>query len=173
MQETTKHGLSGVDRKVALNHCVVLNECLRIGLGRMAPITPSLSQELLEHIKRGTMSQPMLTSYLDDVLEKKVEEMLSICAAVRQLKSENRVTRKHDPTGEIFTKKANQNKVIRKRKSLHFPAMKNILTKQLKIYKSQLCIQIMNNAKLTKLSFLNSKCKILHFCFINQLDKYF
>lgn len=51
LKETTKLGLSGDNDEIARNHCAVLNVCLRIGLDRMSPFTPFLSNELLQHTK--------------------------------------------------------------------------------------------------------------------------
>lgn len=68
----------------------------------MAPITPSLSQALLEHTLDKIMSHKVLMSHLDDILEHNVQEMLDLCLAVRQLKSEHRITKKHAPTGKAF-----------------------------------------------------------------------
>lgn len=102
--ETTKTGLTSNNKQKARNHCSVLSECLRRGLDELEPFAPFVSQELRRHVHVGGNDKQTTSfvpaEWISDALEYEVEEMLSICAAIRQLKSERGITRKHQPKGE-------------------------------------------------------------------------
>lgn len=103
--ETTKTGLSSADWRRARTHCAVLTLCLSRGLDELAAFAPFVSSELQQHIGQpaGGVSHFEPERWLDDELEQSVGEMLAICAAIRQLKSERNITRKHQPMGESFS----------------------------------------------------------------------
>lgn len=66
----------------------------------MKQFTPFLCQELEQHLASGVEFLPH--RYIDDATEREIDEILSICSAIRQLKSENNISKKHQPTGEFL-----------------------------------------------------------------------
>lgn len=108
--ETTKPALNDVQPAAAnaaqlltaLGHCEVLHRCLQTGLAELAPFAPFVCQELHQHLG-NTLSHNQtafvdIDDWLNEPLASDVNEMLSICAAIRQLQSEHGITRKHQPT---------------------------------------------------------------------------
>lgn len=66
----------------------------------MKQFTPFLCQELEQHLVAGADFSP--NRFIDDSAELAMEEILAICAAIRQLKSENNISKKHLPTGNFL-----------------------------------------------------------------------
>lgn len=95
--ETTKTGLAAEDSLRARDLCAVLSMCLGRGLEELATFAPFVSQELQQHITAEWTFT--LADWLNEELEQDVNEMMTICAAIRQLKSEHNITRKHLPKG--------------------------------------------------------------------------
>lgn len=86
--ETTKTNTSKT-------HCSVLQHCLTVGLETMSIFTPFLSKELLSHLPISTGKT--INHLRDHELEEMIEKVLEICQAIRQVKSQNNITRKHEP----------------------------------------------------------------------------
>lgn len=81
--------------KTSETHCSVLLHCLTVGLETMSIFTPFLSKELLSHLPKSAGKS--FECFRDQKLEEKIEKVLEICQAIRQVKSQNNITRKHEP----------------------------------------------------------------------------
>ncbi|XP_055840606.1 valine--tRNA ligase [Episyrphus balteatus] len=97
--ETTKPGISDGGSK-AKGHCVTLSTCLSLGLQAMSPFTPFISEELQQFLPKPIDFDSSL--YKNSQLETEVNEILDICQAIRQLKSRNKVSKKHSPKVHLF-----------------------------------------------------------------------
>ncbi|CAD7082003.1 unnamed protein product [Hermetia illucens] len=107
--ETTKLNI-GKGNESAISHCVVLSTCLSLGLQLMSPFTPFLSQKLLKYLPNiGNFS---CDQYSDKALELEIEDVLDICAAIRQFKSQNKIARKHEPIIHLFPKSPEAFKLV-------------------------------------------------------------
>ncbi|KAJ6643552.1 Valine--tRNA ligase [Pseudolycoriella hygida] len=97
--ETTKKNISDniPSGKV---HCHVLASCLSVGLKYMSFFTPFLSKELQRHLSEISNFKPR--EWIDDNVEMEVANVLEICSAIRQLKNDNNIVRKHDPIVHLF-----------------------------------------------------------------------
>lgn len=96
--ETTKKNILLKNRQ-GLGHCNVLAICLAKGLDLMECFTPFLSQQLQKHLPPNFEISLGEFEVVD--LQKNVEEMLEICASIRQLKNEINITRKSNATGRL------------------------------------------------------------------------
>lgn len=96
--ETTKKKILLKNRQ-GLGHCNVLAICLAKGLDLMECFTPFLSQQLQKHLPPNFEISLGEFEVVD--LQKNVEEMLEICASIRQLKNEINITRKSNATGRL------------------------------------------------------------------------
>jgi valyl-tRNA synthetase len=65
----------------------------------MKPFTPFLSQELQRHLP--IISDFEEESLIDQQLELNMERILELVANIRQVKSQSKITRKHEPVGEF------------------------------------------------------------------------
>lgn len=66
----------------------------------MKQFTPFLCQELEQHLSAGV--EFVSHTFIDEATEREIDEILSICSAIRQLKSENNISKKHQPTGKLL-----------------------------------------------------------------------
>uniref|UniRef100_A0A034WE02 valine--tRNA ligase n=1 Tax=Bactrocera dorsalis TaxID=27457 RepID=A0A034WE02_BACDO len=80
--------------------CATLATCLSWGLQAMSVFTPFIVEELLKYLPRGI--QLHLSRYFNADVEAEIEVILTICQAVRQLKSQNKISKKHEPCLFIF-----------------------------------------------------------------------
>jgi len=61
----------------------------------LAPFTPFVASELLQHVPLNI--ELKLSDYQDSKLEEEVNEIVSICQNVRQVKSRNEISKRHQP----------------------------------------------------------------------------
>lgn len=106
--ETTKAQLAvapalatAEQRLAARLHCAVLRRCLLAGLAELASFAPFVCHELQQHLGAGGPTADVADDWLDDRLAAEVDEMLALCAAVRQLQSEHGITRRHRATVHV------------------------------------------------------------------------
>ncbi|XP_004527056.1 valine--tRNA ligase isoform X1 [Ceratitis capitata] len=97
--ETTKPAINEGTANGYIN-CATLATCLSWGLQAMSVFTPFISEELIKHLPRGIHLN--LSRYLNADIEAEIEVILSICQAIRQLKSQNKISKKHEPCVYIF-----------------------------------------------------------------------
>ncbi|XP_055913811.1 valine--tRNA ligase [Eupeodes corollae] len=97
--ETTKPGIFEGASK-ARTHCATLATCLSLGLQAMSPFTPFITEELQQYLPKSSGLDVSL--YKNSQLETEVNEILDICQAIRQLKSRNKVSKKHEPKVHLF-----------------------------------------------------------------------
>ncbi|XP_017490043.1 PREDICTED: valine--tRNA ligase isoform X1 [Rhagoletis zephyria] len=97
--ETTKPAISKGTANGYIN-CATLATCLSWGLQSMSVFTPFIAEELLQYLPRGIHLQ--ISRYFDADIEAEIDVILAICQAIRQLKSQNKISRKHEPCAHIF-----------------------------------------------------------------------
>lgn len=98
--ETTKVAINDLKTSnLARNHCGVLAFCLNHGLQIMSHFTPFLSNALLPRINYVLNNSPntSIKSFHNTTLEFEIKKVLEISSAIRQLKSQNKITRKMSP----------------------------------------------------------------------------
>lgn len=99
MQETTKPAINEGTANGYIS-CATLATCLSWGLQAMSVFTPFIAEELLKYLPRGIHLH--LSRYFNADIEADIEVILTICQAVRQLKSQNKISKKHEPCLFIF-----------------------------------------------------------------------
>ncbi|XP_054733519.1 valine--tRNA ligase [Anastrepha obliqua] len=97
--ETTKPAINEGTANGYIN-CATLATCLSWGLQSMSVFTPFIAEELLQYLPRGITLQ--ISKYFDADIEAEIDMILTICQAVRQLKSQNKISKKHEPCVYIF-----------------------------------------------------------------------
>lgn len=102
--ETTKPGIQECADKARV-HCSVLAVCISLGLQTMSPITPFISDELLQYFPK--FSEIIESNFINNDLEAEVNEILNVCLSIRQLKSQNQITKKHEPKIHLFPQNDN------------------------------------------------------------------
>ncbi|XP_017071839.1 valine--tRNA ligase, mitochondrial [Drosophila eugracilis] len=93
-------------------HVGTLTACLSWGLQAMAPFTPFLASELLQHLPLKI--ELKLSDYQDSKLEEEVNEIVSICQNVRQVKSRNEISKRHQPRLSLFAQNTDSEGVLRR-----------------------------------------------------------
>ena len=78
----------------------------------MAPLTPFLSEQLLEYFPDYIKTLDPV--FLDIELEKEINSILEMCMALRQFKSQHKITKKHEPKVHIFPQSDTALKLIGK-----------------------------------------------------------
>lgn len=98
--ETTKDFIA--DENQGKETAKVLSLCLAIGVKYMSHFTPHLSQELYEFLPHN----PTLNAkkFINNTLEVQINDMLDICASIRELKSNLKVTKKTPSDIKILIK---------------------------------------------------------------------
>lgn len=66
----------------------------------MSPFTPFICEELLQYLPQNLALK--ISSFRDEALESEVNEILNVCQSIRQLKSNNKITKAHSPQIYIF-----------------------------------------------------------------------
>lgn len=89
--ETTKNDLKELDR--GLDSAYILNLCLSVGLDYLEIFTPYLVKELRNYLPENISFDAEM--YINDELENHVNELLDICASIREAKSHLKLTKKH------------------------------------------------------------------------------
>lgn len=100
--ETTKMMRAKNDNAKIANSSKVLNFALAESVKYLEPFTPFLASELKLHLPMNC--EVSLESYIDEVLEKRVQNVLEICESIREMKSECRITRKIPSEIQILIK---------------------------------------------------------------------
>lgn len=119
--ETTKTAIANRTHD-AVFHVATLTACLSWGLQAMAPFTPFVASELLQHIPMNI--ELKLTEYRDAALEDEVNEIVDICQSVRQVKSRNEISKKHKPRLSLFAQNLEAEEILRR----HLPQIR-VLTR--------------------------------------------
>ncbi|XP_037932617.1 probable valine--tRNA ligase, cytoplasmic [Teleopsis dalmanni] len=92
--ETTKEDIKNIEMSGYM-HLATLTACLVWGLRAMQPFTPFIAKELLlrlpENISMNTKE------FQNTAVEAEISKILEICQHVRQLKSQNQISKKHAP----------------------------------------------------------------------------
>lgn len=88
--ETTKKDLKDINR--GYSSATILNLCLYSGLDLMEIYTPYLAQELKKCLPDTTSFNA--EKFINDGLENQVNDMLDICASIREAKSHLKLTKK-------------------------------------------------------------------------------
>ncbi|XP_065090132.1 valine--tRNA ligase [Ochlerotatus camptorhynchus] len=103
--ETTKVLMKEEHYSIATNHCLVLQQCLALGLYHLEVFTPYLVAELQPHLPSPDLSFSP-EDWIDATLESDIDQLLEICQSVRQTKSESPIpiARKHNPVVHILSK---------------------------------------------------------------------
>lgn len=108
--ETTKEVLhkSG-DEGVTSAH--VLNLCLSMGLNYMEIFTPYLVEELKQFLPVNINFD--IRKFIDNNLEKQIDEILEVCASIREIKAQLKVTKKSKAEIKILIKSNDHQDLIR------------------------------------------------------------
>ncbi|KAG5677754.1 hypothetical protein PVAND_007485 [Polypedilum vanderplanki] len=99
--ETTKEHLKN-DTSRGFTCAHVLNLCLSIGLSHMEIFTPYLAKELFNYLP--IIENLETGRFINNELEKKIENLLDICASIREVKAHLGVTKKTDACLKILIK---------------------------------------------------------------------
>lgn len=70
----------------------VLNTCLAVGMEHLEVFTPFLAKLLKPHLATNCVIKT--ESFIDEELEKRIEELLEICESIREMKAVSRITKK-------------------------------------------------------------------------------
>ncbi|XP_067643636.1 valine--tRNA ligase [Eurosta solidaginis] len=97
--ETTKPAINGGTASGYIN-CATLATCLSWGIQAMSIFTPYIAEELLQYLPHNIHLQ--LNKHFDVHIEAEIDVILSICQAVRQVKSQNKISKKHEPLVYLF-----------------------------------------------------------------------
>ncbi|EDW93094.1 valine--tRNA ligase, mitochondrial 1 [Drosophila yakuba] len=119
--ETTKTAIANRTADAYI-HVGTLTACLSWGLQAMAPYTPFVASELLQHVPLNM--ELKLSDYKDEQLAEEVNEIVSICQNVRQIKSRNEISKRHQPHLSLFAQNTDSEGVLRR----HLPQIK-VLTR--------------------------------------------
>ncbi|KAH8306982.1 hypothetical protein KR044_002211 [Drosophila immigrans] len=109
--ETTKAAISSKENSAFVN-VATLTACLSWGLQAMAPFTPFVASELLQHVPLNL--ELKLAHFQDAKLEAEVGDIVSICTTVRQVKSRNQISKRHDPKLCLFAQNAEAEDILRR-----------------------------------------------------------
>ncbi|XP_037719122.1 valine--tRNA ligase, mitochondrial [Drosophila subpulchrella] len=109
--ETTKAAIANRTGDAYI-HVGTLAACLSWGLQAMAPFTPFVASELLQHVPMNI--ELKLSDYQDSKLEEEVNEIVSICQSVRQVKSRNEISKRHQPRLSLFAQNTESAGVLRR-----------------------------------------------------------
>ncbi|XP_017133903.1 valine--tRNA ligase, mitochondrial [Drosophila elegans] len=119
--ETTKTAIANRTADAYI-HVGTLTACLSWGLQAMAPFTPFVASELLQQVPLNI--ELKLSDYQDTQLEDEVNEIVNICQNVRQVKSRNEISKRHQPHLSLFAQNSEAEGVLRR----HLPQIK-VLTR--------------------------------------------
>uniref|UniRef100_A0A1I8PSQ2 Valine--tRNA ligase n=1 Tax=Stomoxys calcitrans TaxID=35570 RepID=A0A1I8PSQ2_STOCA len=92
--ETCKRNIN-LQKPEGYIHCATLATALSWSLQAMSPFTPFVTEELLKHLPPNIDID--LNRFHDVQLEKEISLILEVCQQIRQLKSRNTISKKHDP----------------------------------------------------------------------------
>ncbi|BFF97267.1 valine--tRNA ligase mitochondrial [Drosophila madeirensis] len=91
-------------------HVGTLTACLSWGLQALAPFTPFVASELLQHVPLNM--EVKLSQYADSKLVAEINDVVGICQSVRQLKSMHKVSKRHEPKLTLFATNAESEQVL-------------------------------------------------------------
>uniref|UniRef100_A0A1A9V4J1 valine--tRNA ligase n=1 Tax=Glossina austeni TaxID=7395 RepID=A0A1A9V4J1_GLOAU len=97
--ETTKNNIK-LKSPEGYVQCSVLCICLRSALEDMQPFTPFICEELLKYIPQPITLD--VNKFYNSSLEAEIEALLEVCEQIRQLKSRNQISRKHEPYLRLY-----------------------------------------------------------------------
>ncbi|XP_068148534.1 valine--tRNA ligase [Drosophila tropicalis] len=119
--ETTK---SDIANRTAAGyvHVGTLAACLSWGIQAMSPFTPFVASELLQHLPLNI--ELKLSQYCDPKLDAEVSDIVQICQNVRQLKSRNQISKRHEPKLCLFAQNPESEDILRR----HLPQIQ-VLTR--------------------------------------------
>ncbi|KAL7733352.1 hypothetical protein ACLKA6_004847 [Drosophila palustris] len=109
--ETTKEDINKKNHNAYVN-VATLTACLSWGLQAMAPFTPFVASELLQHVPLNL--ELKLSQFKDAKLEAEVADIVSICTTVRQVKSRNQISKRHGPKLCLFAQNAEAEEILRR-----------------------------------------------------------
>ncbi|KAH8415557.1 hypothetical protein KR222_004598, partial [Zaprionus bogoriensis] len=109
--ETTKKPIQARGPEAYVN-VATLTACLSWGLQAMAPFTPFIASELLQHVPLNF--ELKLSQFEDSALQAEVTEIVNICAAVRQVKSRNQISKRHGPKLCLFAQNADAEEILQR-----------------------------------------------------------
>lgn len=89
-----------------------LTACLSWGLQALAPFTPFVASELLQHVPLNI--ELKLSEYQDPKLQAEVADIVSICTNVRQMKSRNQISNRHAPKLSLFAQNEEAETILRR-----------------------------------------------------------
>lgn len=89
-----------------------LTACLSWGLQAMAPFAPFITSELLQHVP--IHFELKLSQFQDAKLEAEVADIVNICSVVRQVKSRNQISNRHEPKLCLFAQNAEAEEILRR-----------------------------------------------------------
>lgn len=89
-----------------------LTACLSWGLQAMSPFTPFIASELLQHVPVNI--ELKLSQFQDAKLEAEVADIVNICSVVRQVKSRNQISKRHEPKLCLFAQNAEAEEILRR-----------------------------------------------------------
>ncbi|XP_075162378.1 valyl-tRNA synthetase, mitochondrial [Haematobia irritans] len=108
--ETCKRNIN-LQKPEGYIHCATLATVLSWCLQAMWPFTPFVTEELLKHLPCNIDID--LNKYHNVELEKEISQILDICQQIRQLKSRNTISKKHDPHLYLYGHSNNACEVLR------------------------------------------------------------
>ncbi|XP_017136139.1 valine--tRNA ligase, mitochondrial [Drosophila miranda] len=91
-------------------HVGTLTACLSWGLQAMAPFTPFVASELLQHVPLNI--EVKLSEYADRKLDAEINDIVGICQSIRQLKSKNKVSKRHEPNLTLFASSSESEEIL-------------------------------------------------------------
>ncbi|ALC42892.1 CG5660 [Drosophila busckii] len=109
--ETTKAAIKKRDGQAYVN-VGTLTACLSWGLQALAPFTPFIAAELLQHVPLNI--ELKLSQFQDSKLEAEVSDIVNICTSVRQVKSRNQISKRHEPKLCLFAQNAEAEEVLQR-----------------------------------------------------------
>ncbi|XP_060651827.1 valine--tRNA ligase, mitochondrial [Drosophila nasuta] len=109
--ETTKAAISRKENSALVN-VATLTACLSWGLQAMAPFTPFVASELLQHVPLNL--ELKLAHFQDAKLEAEVADIVNICTTVRQVKSRNQISKRHGPKLCLFAQNAKSEEILQR-----------------------------------------------------------
>lgn len=89
-----------------------MTACLSWGLQAMAPFAPFITSELLQHVP--IHFELKLSQFQDAKLEAEVADIVNICSVVRQVKSRNQISNRHEPKLCLFAQNAEAEEILRR-----------------------------------------------------------
>ncbi|XP_023160906.1 valine--tRNA ligase [Drosophila hydei] len=109
--ETTKNAIKNRSHDAYVN-VATLTACLSWGLQALAPFTPFVASELLQHVPLNI--ELKLSDYQDPKLQAEVADIVNVCTNVRQMKSRNQISNRHSPKLSLFAQNEEAEMILRR-----------------------------------------------------------